>query len=31
MSITLRSLIVTTCGGGTGLPTQREYLETMDC
>jgi hydroxymethylglutaryl-CoA reductase (NADPH) len=31
MSITLPSLIVATCGGGTGLPTQREALESMDC
>ena len=31
ISITLPSLIVATCGGGTGLPTQREALETMDC
>jgi hydroxymethylglutaryl-CoA reductase (NADPH) len=31
MSITLPSLIVATCGGGTGLPTQRECLEIMDC
>ena len=31
MSITLPSLIVATCGGGTGLPTQRESLEIMDC
>lgn len=31
MSITLPSLIVATCGGGTGLPTQRECLELMDC
>ena len=31
MSITLPSLIVATCGGGTGLPTQRECLEVMDC
>jgi len=31
MSITLPSLIVATCGGGTGLPTQRECLEAMDC
>jgi len=31
MSITLPSLIVATCGGGTGLPTQRECLQTMDC
>ena len=30
-SITLPSLIIATCGGGTGLPTQRECLETMDC
>ena len=30
-SITLPSLIVATCGGGTGLPTQRECLEAMDC
>ncbi len=31
MSITLPSLIVATCGGGTGLPTQRESLELMGC
>ena len=31
VSITLPSLIVATCGGGTGLPTQREALETLDC
>jgi hydroxymethylglutaryl-CoA reductase (NADPH) len=31
ISITLPSLIVATCGGGTGLPTQREALETIDC
>jgi hydroxymethylglutaryl-CoA reductase (NADPH) len=31
MSITLPSLIVATCGGGTGLPTQREGLEIMGC
>jgi hydroxymethylglutaryl-CoA reductase (NADPH) len=31
MSITLPSLIVATCGGGTGLPTQRESLEAMGC
>ncbi len=31
LSITLPSLIVATCGGGTGLPTQRECLEAMDC
>ena len=30
-SITLPSLIIATCGGGTGLPTQRECLETLDC
>jgi hydroxymethylglutaryl-CoA reductase (NADPH) len=30
-SITLLSLIVATYGGGTGLPTQRECLEMMDC
>jgi hydroxymethylglutaryl-CoA reductase (NADPH) len=30
-SITLPSLIVATHGGGTGLPTQRECLETMGC
>ncbi|MEP7300796.1 MAG: hydroxymethylglutaryl-CoA reductase [Caldimonas sp.] len=30
-SITLTSLIVATYGGGTGLPTQRECLEMMDC
>ena len=30
-SITLPSLIVATYGGGTGLPTQRESLEMMDC
>ena len=30
-SITLPSLIVATCGGGTGLPTQRECLEALDC
>ncbi|GAB3643221.1 hydroxymethylglutaryl-CoA reductase [Spirosoma arcticum] len=29
--ITLPSLIVGTVGGGTGLPTQRECLELMDC
>jgi hydroxymethylglutaryl-CoA reductase (NADPH) len=29
--ITLPSLIVATRGGGTGLPTQRECLEIMDC
>jgi hydroxymethylglutaryl-CoA reductase (NADPH) len=30
-SITLTSLIVATYGGGTGLPTQRECLEMIDC
>lgn len=30
-SVTLPSLIVGTCGGGTGLPTQRECLEMMGC
>ena len=30
-SITLPSLIVATCGGGTGLPTQRECLEMLGC
>lgn len=30
-SITLPSLIVATCGGGTGLATQRECLELMGC
>jgi len=30
-SITLTSLIVATCGGGTGLPTQRECLEILGC
>jgi len=31
VSLTLPSLIVGTVGGGTGLPTQRECLELMDC
>jgi len=31
MSITLPSLIVATCGGGTNLPTQRESLAAMGC
>lgn len=31
VSITLPNLIVGTIGGGTGLPTQRECLELMDC
>jgi hydroxymethylglutaryl-CoA reductase (NADPH) len=30
-SITLTSLIVGTCGGGTALPTQRECLELLGC
>jgi hydroxymethylglutaryl-CoA reductase (NADPH) len=30
-SITIPSLIVASCGGGTGLPTQRECLEMMGC
>ena len=30
-SLTLPSLIVGTFGGGTGMPTQRECLEIMDC
>ncbi|HEV7349722.1 hydroxymethylglutaryl-CoA reductase [Telluribacter sp.] len=30
-SVTLPSLVVGTYGGGTGLPTQRECLELMDC
>lgn len=30
-SITIPSLIVATYGGGTGLPTQRECLEMLDC
>jgi hydroxymethylglutaryl-CoA reductase (NADPH) len=30
-SLTLPGLIVGTVGGGTGLPTQRESLELMDC
>jgi len=31
ISITIPSLIVATYGGGTGLGTQRECLEVMDC
>jgi len=31
ISITLPSLIVATCGGGTGLPTQNEALGMLDC
>lgn len=30
-SVTLPSLIVATCGGGTGLPTQKECLQMMGC
>ena len=30
-AVTLPNLIVGTVGGGTGLPTQRECLELMDC
>jgi hydroxymethylglutaryl-CoA reductase (NADPH) len=30
-SVTIPSLIVATYGGGTGLPTQRECLETLGC
>ncbi len=30
-SVTIPSLIVATYGGGTGLPTQRECLELLDC
>jgi hydroxymethylglutaryl-CoA reductase (NADPH) len=31
VSITIPSLIVATYGGGTGLATQRECLEALDC
>jgi hydroxymethylglutaryl-CoA reductase (NADPH) len=31
ISLTIPSLIVATYGGGTGLPSQRECLEMMDC
>ena len=31
LSMTLPSLIVATCGGGTGLPTQKEALQAMGC
>lgn len=31
ISLTIPSLIVATHGGGTGLPTQRECLEILDC
>ena len=30
-AVTLPSLIVATYGGGTGLPTQRECLDVLDC
>ena len=30
-SLTLPSLIIATCGGGTGLPTQRQCLEMLGC
>lgn len=30
-SITLPSLIIASCGGGTGLPTQRECLQALGC
>ena len=30
-SVTLPSLIVATCGGGTGLPTQKDCLELLGC
>jgi len=30
-SITVPSLIVGTCGGGTGLPTQRQCMEMLGC
>ncbi len=30
-SVTIPSLIIATFGGGTGLPTQRECLEMLDC
>jgi hydroxymethylglutaryl-CoA reductase (NADPH) len=30
-SVTIPSLIVATYGGGTGLPTQRECLQMLDC
>jgi hydroxymethylglutaryl-CoA reductase (NADPH) len=30
-SVTMPSLIVATCGGGTGLPTQRQCLELLGC
>jgi len=31
MSVTLPALIVATVGGGTGLPYQKKYLETLGC
>ena len=31
LSVTIPALIVATCGGGTGLSTQRECLEVLDC
>ena len=31
LSLTIPALIVATCGGGTGLSTQRECLEMLDC
>ena len=31
ISLTIPSLIVATYGGGTGLPSQKECLESMDC
>lgn len=31
LSVTLPSLIVATCGGGTGLPTQKECLNILGC
>ena len=31
ISLTIPSLIVATFGGGTGLPSQKECLEVMDC
>lgn len=31
LSLTLPSLIIATCGGGTGLGTQKECLEILDC
>jgi hydroxymethylglutaryl-CoA reductase (NADPH) len=31
LSLTIPSLIIATCGGGTGLGTQKECLEMLDC